>query len=99
MFKFGRPNKLYDENLVHDFVQQHFEQREMIYATGMTMNYMISVDPAAPFHPNPGIVSKYAVKVVNPNFYGTLDHNVEILPTGRKTYWSDGSITRWEDEL
>jgi len=83
MFKFGRPNKLYDENLVHDFVQQHFVTGAT-YASGMTMNFMISVDPAIPsdFAVSENIASRYGTKIVNPNFYGTITERI-----------------RWDDEL
>jgi hypothetical protein len=89
MFKFGRPNKIYDENLVHDFITGS------TFLSGMTMNYVISSDPAMPFNPNIHIVqrqdanraehvilTKYATKMVNPNYYGVISHGI-----------------RWDDEL
>lgn len=88
MFKFGRPNKLYDKNLVQDFVQNYFITGQTFvsgatYPSGMTMNYMISVDPAVPAN-NPDTIDRYSRKIVNPNYYGTFEHNGDI---------------RWEDEL
>jgi len=78
MFKFGRPNKLYDENLVHDFVTG------ATYMSGMTMNYIMSVDPAVieDITPRQNILSRYGTKIVNPNHYGIISHSI-----------------RWEDEL
>lgn len=88
MFKFGRPNKLYDPNCVQNFLNNY---SGMTFVSGATMNYRISVDPAMPAD---FIVrgnddnNRYAIKDV----YGSQ-------PGHRITYWSDGAITRWDDEL
>ena len=74
MFKFGRPYIDVD-SIIHDFVQNHFVTGQT-FVSGMTMNYMIAVDPAVPFNPQPGSVERYATKIVNPNFYGTITDRI-----------------------
>lgn len=90
MFKFGRPNKLYDENFVRNFVQNNFVTGAT-YLTGLTMNYIMSADPAVinEFIPTLNIVDRYSRKIQNNNLYGTISHDNE------KIVWN----TRWDDEL
>jgi len=83
MFKFGRPYVFLSDSIIHDFVERNFVTGQT-YASGMTMNYMISVDLAVPgeFTPRVNVVDRYAYKFVNPNYYTMISHT-----------------TRWEDEL
>lgn len=100
MFKFGRPYVFYDDNIVHDYISGIAQN--WVGTTGAT--FFMSVDPAVPFHPNPGIaerVTRYARKIVSNDIYGTFQHNTDpyIDPFKQemenlKTYWSDGSITK-----
>lgn len=79
MFKFGRGYKHYDSGST--FIPFVTGQT---FVSGMTMNYMISVDPAVTdeFTPRQNVTSRYATKIVNPNYYGLISHTI-----------------RWDDEL
>ena len=47
-------------------------------SSGMTMNFVMSVDPAQPFIPRQNVADRYAHKIVNPNLYS----EIKILPKG-----------------
>lgn len=86
MFKFGKP---YNVQEIYSWVETGnmntgMSGRTMTYDSGLTMNYMVSIDPAfrEDFTPRQNIVSRYATKIANPNYYGIISHSI-----------------RWEDEI